>query len=146
MKTKKQPTPATPATPADQRPTCSVCGGHAVETTAWIEYRPDGTAAIVPGEGPHGDHLGNWCHDCQDHTDLDYPDFTPADRARVQAADAAREAGPELVAVLRLCRARLAWFHRYHGDDGPWTEADDDAIQAADEMLSRCAPAISRKE
>lgn len=104
MKTKKQPTPATPT---DQRPTCSACHGHNVETTAWISYRDDGTAAIVPGEGPHGDHLGNWCHDCQEHTDLDYPDLTPADRASVQAADAAREAGPELLDALAATVSRL---------------------------------------
>jgi hypothetical protein len=138
MKTKKK------ATPADQRPTCSVCGGHAVETNAWIEYRPDGTAAIVSGEGPIGDEFGNWCHDCQEHHELNYPATTPADDARRQAADAAREAGPELVAVLRRCRTRLQWF-RDNGTGDGWTEDDDAAIEAAEEMLSRCAPAIRRK-
>ena len=137
MKTKHQPTPATPT---DQRPTCSVCGGHAVETTAWISYRDDGTAAIVPGEGPHGDEYGNWCHDCQEHTDLDYPDTTPADDARRQAADAAREAGPELLEVLERCRAQLWALRHHYSEDEQW-----DAVFAADEMLSRCAPAIRRK-
>lgn len=136
MKTKKQPTPATPT---DQRPTCSVCGGHAVETTAWIEYRDDGTADIVPGEGPHGDHLGNWCHDCQEHTDLDYPETTPADDARRQAADAARANGPALVVVLDRLR---------HCPGLNLDGLDDEtvaAIEAADEMLSTCAIAIRRK-
>lgn len=128
MKTKKQPTPATPT---DQRPTCSVCHGHNVETTAWISYRDDGTAAIVPGEGPHGDHLGNWCHDCQEHTDLDYPDFTPADRARVQAADAAREAGPELLEALRYVVA---------GSRQPFDHAERRcSLAAAEKLLERFA-------
>lgn len=142
MKTKKHPTPATLT---DQRPTCSVCHGHNVETTAWIEYRPDGTAAIVNGEGPHGDEYGNWCHDCQEHLELDYPTTTPTDDALRQARDAAREAGPELVAVLQQCRDALQTFHDYHRGAGPWNETDDAAIEAADEMLSRCAPAIRRK-
>jgi hypothetical protein len=96
MKTKKQPTPATLT---DQRPVCTQCGGRNVEATRWIEYRPDGTAAVVNGEGPD-DQFGNWCHDCDEHTELDYPETTPADDARRQAAAAAREAGPELLAAL----------------------------------------------
>jgi len=99
MKTKKQPTPAIIT---DQRPTCPNCGGHHVEDTAWITYRPDGTAEIVNGEGPHGDELGTWCHDCQEHAGLMFPETTPADDARRQAANAAREAGPELAAALAI--------------------------------------------
>jgi len=89
------------ATKIDQRPKCSVCGGFNVETTAWIEYREDGTAAIVNGEGPFEGPMGNWCHDCDEHLDLDYPDFTPADRAAVAAADRAREHGPALLAAIQ---------------------------------------------
>lgn len=140
MKTKQQ------TAPIDQRPTCSVCGGRNVETNAWIEYRDDGTAEVVNTEGPIGDDNGNWCHDCDDHTPLDFPTTTPADDARRQASAAARANGPELLAVLRLCRARLAWFHRFHGDADPWTDADDAAVDAADEMLSRCAQTIARKD
>lgn len=135
----------TSATPTDQRPTCSVCHGHNVETTAWVETRPDGTLAVVNSEGPFGDEHGNWCHDCQEHVWLDYPDTTPADDAHRQAADAAREAGPELVAVLQQCRDALQTFRDYHRGAGPWNETDEAAIDAADEMLSRCAPAIARK-
>lgn len=104
MKTKKKPTPAKLT---DQRPTCCRCGGHNVETTAWIEYREDGTTAVVNGEGPDTTEYGNWCHDCDDHGDLDYPETTPADDARRQAADAAREAGPELLAALINTVGRL---------------------------------------
>ena len=85
----------------DQSPTCCECGGHNVETTAWIDYTADGVARIVPGEGPHGDELGNWCHDCEEHVDLDYPTTTPTDDARRQAANAAREHAGEMVDLLR---------------------------------------------
>jgi len=86
--------------PTDQRPTCCHCGGHNVETNAWIEYRPDGTAAVVNSEGPIFDASGNWCRDCDDHHPIEYPETTPADDARRQAAEAVREAGPELAAAL----------------------------------------------
>jgi len=126
MKTKKK----TPATLTDQRPTCPNCGGHHVEDTAWISYRPDGTAEIVNGEGPHGDELGTWCHDCQEHTGLDFPETTPADDARRQAADAAREAGPELLVALR-------WALEQIDDDlDPDHQA---ALAAARELAARLA-------
>jgi hypothetical protein len=105
MKTKKQPTPATLA---DQRPTCPNCGGRNVEDTAWIRYRPDGTAEIVDGEGPCGDEYGTWCHDCQEHAGLVFPETTPADNASRRAADAAREAGPELLKALRWAVGEIA--------------------------------------
>lgn len=139
MKTKKT------ATPADQRPTCSVCGGHAVETNAWIEYRPDGTEAVVNTEGPIDGPEGNWCRDCDAHVQLDYPDTTPADDARRQAGDAAREAGPELLDLVAELARSLRSFRDYHREAGPWADADAAALEAADEMLSRCAPAIRRK-
>lgn len=137
MRTKKQPTPATPT---DQRPTCCECGGHNVETNAWIEYRPDGTAAVANSEGPISDATGNWCHDCDANTQIEFPETTPADDARRQAADAAREAGPELLEVLERCRAQLWALRHHYSEDEQW-----DAVFAADEMLSRCAPAIRRK-
>jgi hypothetical protein len=87
-------------TTTDQRPTCCECGSHNVETTAWIDYDADGVASIVDGEGPHGDETGNWCHDCQEHVYLDFPTTTPADDGRRQAANAARNNGPELLAAL----------------------------------------------
>ena len=99
--TKTKTTTATNAAPIDQRPTCSQCGGHDVETTAWVTTREDGTLAIVDGEGPFGDEMGNWCHDCQEHLDLDYQQTTPADNERRRKAEAAREAGPELLAALK---------------------------------------------
>jgi hypothetical protein len=88
-------------TDTDQRPTCSACGSHNVETTAWIDYTADGVAHVVSGEGPHGDELGNWCHDCDDHVDLHYPTTTPADDARRQAVNAARQHAEEMLELLR---------------------------------------------
>lgn len=101
------------ATKIDQRPKCCECGSYNVETTAWVDYRPDGTIAIVPGEGPHDDESGNWCHDCEEHVHLDYPDFTPEDRAAVAAADRAREAGPELLETLRDLVARVRVYEEW---------------------------------
>ena len=101
MKTRNTTTPALPPACADQRPVCTNCGGHNVETNAWIEYRPDGTAEIVNTEGPIGDATGNWCHDCDDHHPIEFPETTPADDARRQEAAAARANGPELLAALR---------------------------------------------
>jgi hypothetical protein len=94
-------TTTTAADTIDQRPTCSACGSHNVETTAWIDYDADGIAYVVEGEGPHGDELGNWCHDCDDHVDLDYPTTTPADDARRQAVNAARAHAGEMLELLR---------------------------------------------
>jgi len=98
-------TTTTTAGTIDQRPTCSACGGHNVETTAWIDYDADGIAHVVDGEGPHGDELGNWCHSCQEHVDLDYPTTTPADDARRQAAYAAREYAGDMLQLLRTLTA-----------------------------------------
>lgn len=98
MKTKKT-TKAERLT--DQRPICCQCGGRNVETNAWIEYREDGTAAVVNSEGPISDAFGNWCHDCDDNTPIEFGETTPADDARRQSAEAARDAGPELLAALR---------------------------------------------
>lgn len=84
----------------DQRPTCCQCGSRRVESTAWIAYDADGVAHLVAGEGPHDDETGNWCHDCQEHVYLDYPTTQPADDARRQAANAAREHAVELLALL----------------------------------------------
>lgn len=105
MKTKKK---------HDLRPTCSVCGGTNVEDTAWIAYREDGSCYVVNGEGPlDGDEASTWCHDCEEHHDLVYPDpcagleSTAACYRRARALsnqrlknDAARERGPELLAQL----------------------------------------------
>ncbi len=101
MKTKKK------TTPTDQRPVCTKCGGRNVETNAWIEYRPDGTAEVVNTEGPIEDSTGNWCHDCDGHWPIEFPETTPADDARRQEAAAARANGPEL---LEVCRGLLQGF------------------------------------
>lgn len=85
----------------DCRPTCSKCGGTNVETTSWIEYREDGSERVVNGEGPFGTEEGNWCHDCQEHLDLDYPKTTKSQDRDRQLNDAARERGPELLDALR---------------------------------------------
>ena len=61
----------------DLRPICCECGGHDVETNAWVAYREDGTEEVVNTEGPISDESGNWCHDCDENVDLDYPDTTP---------------------------------------------------------------------
>ena len=84
----------------DCRPTCSKCGGTSVETTAWIEYREDGSERVVNGEGPFGNEEGNWCHDCQEHLDLDYPNTTKSQDRDRQLNNAAREHGPELLDAL----------------------------------------------
>lgn len=94
-------TTTTTTTTIDQRPTCCVCGSDNVETTAWINYDADGVAHVVPGDGPHGDETGNWCHECHEHFDLNYPTTTRADDARRQAANAAREHAGEMVELLR---------------------------------------------
>lgn len=97
-------------TKKDCRPTCSVCGGTNVEDTAWIAYREDGSAYVVNGEGPlDGDDASTWCHDCEAHHDLVYPDVGGGLESaaaiyrrscdRIQN-DAARERGPELLDAL----------------------------------------------
>jgi hypothetical protein len=79
-----------------------------VEDTAWIAYREDGSAYVVNGEGPlDGSEGSTWCHDCEEHHDLDYPDVgggLESDAARYrqrQQNDAARDRGPELLDALR---------------------------------------------
>jgi hypothetical protein len=97
-------------TKKDCRPTCSECGGTNVEDTAWIAYREDGSAYVVNGEGPlDGSEGSTWCHDCQEHHDLVYPDVgggLESDAARYRRIgqnEAAREHGPELLeAVIDL--------------------------------------------
>ncbi len=95
-------------TKKDCRPTCSECGGTNVEDTAWIAYREDGSAYVVNGEGPlDGGEGATWCHDCQEHHDLVYPDVgggLESDAARYRRLgrnEAAREHGPELLDALR---------------------------------------------
>ena len=109
-------------TTTDQRPTCCECGGHNVETTAWIEYTADGIEHVVNTEGPIGDESGNWCHDCDAHVDLDYPATTPADDARRQAANAARQHAGEMLDLLRALTT---------GDAGETLETFDPAVHAA---------------
>lgn len=117
--------------PTDQRPTCSECGGHNVETTAWIETREDGTYVVVNSEGPITDETGNWCHDCDAHTGLEYPRLTPADDAHRQAAAAARAHGPELLdALAALVRA---------ADEFGFPGRGSRALQQARELLDRLA-------
>jgi hypothetical protein len=81
------------ATKTDRRPTCADCGGRNVESTAWIEYREDGTAAIVAGEGPFEGAMGNWCRDCMEHTELNYPSDHRSNQP-AQAAVNCRTPGP----------------------------------------------------
>ena len=123
-------TNATPAAPIDQRPTCCECGSHNVETMVWATTRADGAMVIVDGDSPHGDAINNWCHDCQEHTDLEYQQTTPADNARRREAEAAREAAPELLAAFR-------WAIDQIDDDlDPDHQA---ALSAARELLDRLA-------
>ena len=89
------------ATKIDQRPKCSQCGGHNVDEIAWIKYREDGTAAIAKPRFPFEGPTGTWCHDCEDDVGLDYPYMVPADRNAMEAADRAREHGPELLKSLK---------------------------------------------
>jgi hypothetical protein len=127
MPTKKQ---TARHAPTDQRPVCTQCGGRNVETTAWIETREDGTYIVVNSEGPITDETGNWCHDCDAHTDLEYPRLTPADDARRAAAATARARGPELLDALRWALDQI------ENDLDPEHQA---AIGAARELVARCS-------
>jgi len=124
----------TTTTATDQRPTCCECGSHNVETTAWIEYDADGVASIVNGEGPHGDETGNWCHECQEHVYLDFPTTTPADDARRQASNAAREHASEMLELLTAIVAPTLGY--YSPDDAA---ACGSAMARARELLARLA-------
>lgn len=86
--------------PAYPLPCCAACGSTNIETTAWIDYRPDGTDRVVNTEVPFSGNEGNYCHDCDDHVDLDYPNTTPAQDRDRQQNNAAREHGPELLDAL----------------------------------------------
>ncbi len=125
MKTKKK------TTPTDQRPVCTKCGGHNVETNAWIEYRPDGTAEIVNTEGPIEDSTGTWCHDCDGHWPIEFPETTAADYARRQEAAAARANGPELLAAL----AKLLRVAEQMNGGGIFARA---AMIHAEHLVNRC--------
>lgn len=81
-------------------PCCSKCGGVNVESTAWIEYREDGSERPTTGEGPFGNEEGNWCHDCQEHLDIIYPSYTRKQSEKRQHNNACREHGPELFKAL----------------------------------------------
>lgn len=85
-------------------PKCRVCGGNNVETTAWIEFREDGSERIANSESPASD---DWCHDCEADVDLDYPDLTPGQLKQREQNNAARERGTELLDALQhmLCLA-----------------------------------------
>lgn len=91
--------------PRDLRPTCATCGRHNVEEIAWTAYRPDGTAYVVSSECPHSDC---WCHDCESTVDLTHPRHRTADHRRAERNEAAREAGPELLAAARQALAALS--------------------------------------
>ena len=127
-------TTTTTTTTTDQRPTCCECGSHNVETTAWIEYDAEGVARIVDGEGPDGDETGNWCHDCQEHVYLDFPTTTPADDARRQSANAAREHAGEMLEMLTAIVAPSLGNHSpdHHAACGS-------AMARARELLARLA-------
>lgn len=131
MKTHTTTTPALPPAHADQRPVCTNCGGHNVETNAWIEYRPDGTAEVVNTEGPISDATGNWCHDCDDHHPIEFPETTAADDARRQEAAAARANGPELLAAL----AKLLRVAEQMNGGGIFARA---AMIRAEHLVNRC--------
>jgi hypothetical protein len=92
MKTKK-----TPAIPY-----CAACGGTNVTTTAWVEWRPDGTERATNSEGPISGYEGNWCDDCDDHVEIVYPPamLTPAASRRRLKNNAAREHGLQLLKML----------------------------------------------
>jgi hypothetical protein len=122
----------TTTTATDQRPTCCECGSHNVETMAWTDYTADGVAHIVDGDPPHSDKFGNWCHECQEHVYLDFPTTKPADDARRQAANAARNNGPELLAALAAL-VRVATVNC-----GPLGN-DADTLARARELVDRLA-------
>lgn len=90
--------------PRDLRPTCSRCGGRNVEEIGWTAYRPDGTTFTVSTECPYSDY---WCADCESDAELTYPEATPEEYRQAEANDAAREAGPELLAA---CRRALSVY------------------------------------
>lgn len=93
MKTEKTP----------RTPYCAECGGTDVQITAWIEWRPDGTERVA-GSTEDGDE-GNWCPDCEDHTEIVFPTIEPEWLkeewdARRELAEAAREHAPQLLKLL----------------------------------------------
>lgn len=130
----------------DCRPTCSECGGTNVEDTAWVAYREDGSAYIVSGDGPlDGCEGGTWCHDCEEHHDLIYPDVgggweSEAARYRDrQQNEAARGHGPELLAVLQSVRKTLEQLEQWRELDA--TAVDQliasDGLAAIDAIISK---------
>ncbi len=94
MATQKKQTPRIPY--------CAECGGTNVTTTAWVEWRADGTERPTNEEGPISDEEGNWCSDCDEHVEIIYPEsmMTPRACQRRMANTAAREHGPSLAAAL----------------------------------------------
>lgn len=86
------------------RPFCKECGGTNLQATAWIEWREDGTSRLADVEAPNDDAF---CADCDQEVDFDWPAemFTPAESNRRLAAEAAHEAGPELLAALKALLA-----------------------------------------
>jgi hypothetical protein len=84
-------------------PYCAECGGTNVTTTAWVEWREDGTERPTNDEGPFCGEDGNWCSDCDEHVEIVYPEsmMTPRACKRRMANTAAREHGPKLLQLLR---------------------------------------------
>ena len=111
-------------------PYCAECGGTNVTTTAWVEWRDDGTERPTLNEGPLEGIEGNWCSDCDDHVEIAYPAAMLTDKASKMrlANNAAREAGPKLAAaigaILRKAQA------------GPVSEDSEEIIKASELLLS----------
>lgn len=87
----------------NRTPYCAECGGTNVTTTAWVEWRDDGTERPTLNEGPLEGIEGNWCSDCDEHTEIVYPPAMLTDKASKMrlANNAAREHGPKLLKMLR---------------------------------------------
>jgi hypothetical protein len=120
-----------------------------VEDTAWIAYREDGSAYVVNGEGPlDGSEGSTWCHDCQEHHDLVYPDVgggLESDAARYRRIgqnEAAREHGPELLDAL-LEMVPMAHSHLLDrvklmcGEDRERGELESDGLPSGWELAAR---------
>jgi hypothetical protein len=120
MKTKKTP----------KTPYCAECGGTNVTTTAWVEWRADGTERPTNDEGPISGDEGNWCADCDAHVEIVYPPsmLTVAASRRHARNTAAREHGPALLKLLAEVLAAVG--------EGS-IDGDESVLNRAEEYIER---------
>lgn len=113
-------------------PYCGCCGGTNVTTTAWVEWRADGTERLTNSEGPFSGDEGNWCADCDEDVEIVYPESMLTARASKGrlANNAAREHGPTLLRLLRDVLDAIG---------EATVDGDEEAITAAQRFVERLA-------